>query len=69
MANRNSPKTPPLQDQVPNKISFGIENTLDPDMPQPELTTSPVAGDDGSDSFSGLLFTSRIKRLWKSGPK
>ena len=47
MANRNSPQYPPLQDQVPNQMRFGIEIPLDPDMPEPELTPSPVTGEDG----------------------
>ena len=53
MANRNSPQSSPLQDQVPNQMS--IEILLDPDMPEPELTPSTVAGDDGSDDFLGLF--------------
>ena len=56
MAHRNSPQSPPLQDQVPNQMRIGIEIPLDPDMPEPELTPSPVAGDDGSDKFLGLFY-------------
>ena len=54
MANRNSPQCPPLQDQVPNQMRMGIENPRDPDMPESELTPSPVAGQDGSDIIIGL---------------
>ena len=56
MANRNSPQSPPLQDQVPNQMRIGIEIPLDPDIPEPELTPSSVAGDDGSDNFLGLFY-------------
>ena len=56
MANRNTPQSPPLQDQVPNQMTIGIEILLDPDMPEPVLTRSPVAGDDGSDNFLGLFY-------------
>ena len=51
MANINSSQSPPLQYQVPNQMRIGIEIPLDPDMPEPELIPSPVAGDDGSDKF------------------
>ena len=54
MANKNSPQSL-LQDQVPNQLRIGIEIPLDPDMPEPELTPSPVAGYDGSDNFLGFL--------------
>ena len=32
-------------------MKIGTETTLDPDMSEPKLTPSPVAGDDGSDNF------------------
>ena len=63
MANRNSPQSPPLQDQVPNQMRMGIEILLDPDMPEPELTPSPVAGDHGSDNFSGLFYRVDVEAL------
>ena len=53
MANRNPPQSPPRKDQFPNQMRIGIEIPLDPDMPDLELTPSPVAGDDGSDIFLG----------------
>ena len=49
------PETPPLQDEVLNQMRIGIEVPLGPDMPKPELTPVPVAGDDGSDKFLGFL--------------
>ena len=67
MANKNSPQSPPLQDQVPNQMRIGIEIPPYTDMPEPELTPSPVAGDDGSDNFWGL-FTEWTQRLLKRGP-
>ena len=54
MANRYS-QSPPLQHQVPNQMRTGTEIPLDPDMPEPELTTSTVAGDSGSDNL-GLFY-------------
>ena len=51
MANRNSPESSPLQDQVTNQMRIGIAIPLDAVMP--ELIPSPVAGDDGSDNFLG----------------
>ena len=51
MANINSPQSPSLQGQFQNQMKIGIEIPLDHDMPEPELTPSPVAGDDGSDNF------------------
>ena len=55
MANRISPQSPLLHDQVPNQTRTGVEIPLDPDMPDPELTPSPVAGDDGSKKFLRLF--------------
>ena len=61
MANRNSPQSPPLQDQVPNQMRIGIEVLPDPDMPEPELT--PWPGDDGSDNFLGLFYLMDVEAL------
>ena len=61
MARKNSPQSPPLQDQVPNQMRNGIKIPLDPDMPEPELTPSPVADDDGSDNFSGLFYRVEVE--------
>ena len=66
MANRHSPQSPSLQYQVPNQMSIGIEIPFDPDMPEPELTPSQVAGHDGSINFKGF-FTEWTWRLSKSG--
>ena len=33
-----------------------IENSLDPDMPKPELYPSPVVGNPGSDNCLGLFY-------------
>ena len=65
MANRTSQQFPPLQDQVPNQTRIGIEIPLDPDMPEPELTPSAVAGDDGSDKFLRLLYHVDVEALEK----
>ena len=63
MANRNSPQFPSLQDQVPNQMRIGIEIPFDADMPEPELTPSPVTGDDGSDNLLGLLCRVDVEAL------
>ena len=65
MANRSSPQSPPLQDPVSNQMRIGIEILPEPDMPEPELTSSPVAGDDGSDNFLALS-TELTWKLWMS---
>ena len=36
-------------------MRIGIEFPFDPDIPEPELTPSPVAVDDGCVIFSGLF--------------
>ena len=56
MANRNSPQSPPLQDQVPNQMKIGVKVPLDPDMTELELVPSPVAGDDGSQNFLKFFY-------------
>ena len=62
MVKRNSPQLPPLQDQLPNQMSIGIE-ILDPDMPEPGFTPSSVAGDDGSDNFLRLFHRVDVETL------
>ena len=45
-------------------MRIGIEVPLDPDMPEPELSPSPVAGDDdGSDNFVGLFYRVDVETL------
>ena len=63
MANRNSPQPPPRQHRVPNQMRIGIEIPRVPDMPEPELTPSPVAGDDGSDNFLGPFYRVDLEAL------
>ena len=63
MANRNSPQSPPLQDQVPNQKSIGAEIPLDSDMPEPEPIHSAVAWDDESDNFLGLFYRLDVEAL------
>ena len=65
MANRNSPQSPPLQDQVLNQMRMEIKIALDPDMPQPKLTPSPVAGDHGSNNFLGFFYRVDVEALEK----
>ena len=63
MANRNSPQSPPLQDQVPNQMRIDIEIHLDLDMPEPVLTPSPVAGDDGFNNSLGFFYRVDVEAL------
>ena len=44
-------------------MRIGMEIPLDPNMPEPELTPSPLAGDDGSDNFLGLFYTMDVEAL------
>ena len=48
---------------MPNQMMIEIEIPLDPDMPEPELTPSPVAGDDGCDNFLGLFYRVDVEAL------
>ena len=52
----NSLQSPSLKDHVPEQTRIGIEIYLDPDMPEPKLSLSLVAGDPGSDSCLGLFY-------------
>ena len=63
MANRKSPQSPPLQDQVPNQKRIGIEILLDPDVPELLLALCPVAGDDGSDNFLELFYGEDVEAV------
>ena len=46
-------------------MRIGIEIPLNPDMPEAELTPSPVAGDDESDISLGLFQRVEIEALQK----
>ena len=56
MAKGNSPESPPLKNRVRNQIRIGIGNPLDPDISDPKLILSPVAGNHGFDNFLGLFY-------------
>ena len=55
-ANDNSPRSPPLNEQVPNNQRLGIEIPLGlPEhKPQQEITPSPVAPKEENDNFLRL---------------
>ena len=63
MINSNSQQSPPLKDQVLNQMGIGVEIALDPDIPKPEVTPSPVAGDHGSDNFLWLVNRADVEVL------
>ena len=44
-------------------MRIGIEILPNPDMPEPELTPSPVAGDDGFDNFWCLFYRVYLEAL------
>ena len=54
--NNDSPRSPPLKEQVPNNPRFRFESLLGlPEhMPQQEMTPSAVAPDEDNDNFLGL---------------
>ena len=56
-ANDDSPRSPPLNEQVPNNQRLGIEIPLGfPEhIPQQVTTPSPVAPNEDNDNFFGLL--------------
>ena len=57
-ANNDSPRSSPLNKQVPNNPRLGIEVTLGlPEhMLQQEMTPSPVAPDEVNDNFLGVYY-------------
>ena len=44
-------------------MRIGIYIPLDPYMPEPELTPSPVAGDHGSEKFMGFFYRVDVEAL------
>ena len=64
-ANKNSPQSPPLNDQVPKNPRMGIEilSGLPEHLPQQEMTPSPVASDEINDKFLGLYYRVDLKAL------
>ena len=64
-ANNDSPRSPPLNELVPNIQRLGIEIPLGlPEhMAQQEMTPSPVAPDEDNDNFLGLYYRVDIETL------
>ena len=71
-AKNDSPPSPLLNEQVPNKARLGIEILLClPDhMPQQEMTPSPVAPVENNDNFLGLYYGVDVEVLdeWATVP-
>ena len=69
-ANNDSPRSPPLNEQVPNNQRLGTEIPLGlPEhMPQQEMTPAPVAPDEDNDNFLGLYYRVVVEALdeWAS---
>ena len=64
-ANNDFPRSPPLNEQVPNNQRLGIEIPLGlPEhMPQQEMIPSPVAPDEDNDNFLGLYYQVNVEAL------
>ena len=64
-ANNDSPRFPPLNEQVPNNQKLGIEILLGlPEhMPQEEMTPSPVVPDEDHEYFLGLYYRVDVEVL------
>ena len=64
-ANNDSPRSPPLNEQVLNNQRLGIEIPLGlPEhMPQEEMTPSPVVPDEDHDHFLGLYYRVDVEAL------
>ena len=64
-ANNDSPRSPPLNYQVPNNQRLGIEIPLGlPEhMAQEEMTSSPVVPDEDHDHFLGLYYRVDVEAL------
>ena len=64
-ANIDSPRSPPLNEQVPNNQRVEIEIPLGrPEhMPQQEMTPSPVVPDEEHDNFLGIYYRVDVEAL------
>ena len=64
-ANIDSPRSPPLNEQVPNNQRLRIEIPLGllEHMPQEEMTPSPVVPDEDHDHFLGLYYRVDVEAL------
>ena len=64
-ASIDSPRSSPLNEQVPNNQRLGIEIPLNlPEhMPQEEMTPSPVVPDEDHDQFLGLYYRVDVEAL------
>ena len=64
-ANNDSPRSPPVNEQVLNNQRLGNEIPLGlPEhMPQEEMTPSPVVPDEDPDHFQGLYYRVDVEAL------
>jgi len=64
-ANNDSPRLPPLNEQVPNnpRLGIAIPLGLPEHMPQQEMTPSPVAPGEDNDNFLGLYYRVDVEAL------
>ena len=64
-ANNDSPRSSPLNEQMPDnpKLGNGIPLGLPEHMPQHEMTPSLVAADEDNDNFRGLYYRVDVEAL------
>ena len=64
-ANNDSPRSPPLNEQVPNNPRLGIEIPLrlPEHKPQQKITSSPVAPKEDNDNFLGFYYRVEVEAL------
>ena len=64
-ANNDSPHSPPFYDHVPTNPRLGIEISLGlpENLPQQEITPSPVALDENNDNFLSLYYPVDVEAL------
>ena len=65
MANRISPQSPPMREQIPNHPRLAIENPLGlaEQLPEQEMTPSPVAPNESDVNLLGLFYRVDIESL------
>ena len=63
LANANSPHSPSLQEQIPQRMKAGIGTFLDNNLPKSEMTPSPAAPDENKDNNLGLDYRVEVEAL------
>ena len=63
--NNDSPRSPPLNEQIPDnpRLGFEISLNLPEHMPQQETTPSAAAPDEDNDNFLGLYYRVDVEAM------